>query len=123
MDLLDRGGLQPMKLDLKSESGKNDSKVTKSKVKNDEPLVTGPIKLKKSEIVLFTEELSELLGAGLQLEPALRVMENREELGKLKSLTTRIRVEVRDGMSFSEALSKTSQALETFIVAWQRLVK
>ncbi len=108
MDLLDRGGLQPMKLDLKSESVKNDSKVTKSKVKNDEPLVTGPIKLKKSEIVLFTEELSELLGAGLQLEPALRVMENREELGKLKSLTTRIRVEVRDGMSFSEALSKTS---------------
>ena len=84
MDLLDRGGLQPMKLDLKSESGKNDSKVIKSKVKNDEPLVTGPIKLKKSEIVLFTEELSELLGAGLQLEPALRVMENREELGKLK---------------------------------------
>ena len=74
-----------MKLDLKSESGKNDSKVTKSKEKNDEPLVTGPIKLKKSEIVLFTEELSELLGAGLQLEPALRVMENREELGKLKS--------------------------------------
>ena len=62
MDLLDRGGLQPMKLDIKSESGKNDSKVIKSNVKNDEPLVTGPIKLKKSEIVLFTEELSELLG-------------------------------------------------------------
>ena len=108
MDLLDRGGLQPMKLDLKSESGKAESEVAKSKAKNDEPLSTGPIKLKKSDIVLFTEELSELLGAGLQLEPALRVMENREELGKLKSLTTRIRVEVRDGMSFSDALRKTS---------------
>ena len=90
MDLLDRGGLQPMKLDLKSESGKAESEVAKSKAKNDEPLSTGPIKLKKTDIVLFTEELSELLGAGLQLEPALRVMENREELGKLKSLTTRI---------------------------------
>lgn len=108
MDLLDRGGLQPMKLDLKSESGKAESEVAKSKAKNDEPLSTGPIKLKKTDIVLFTEELSELLGAGLQLEPALRVMENREELGKLKSLTTRIRVEVRDGMSFSDALRKTS---------------
>ena len=108
MDLLDRGGLQPMKLDLKSESGKSESEVAKSKAKNDEPLSTGPIKLKKNDIVLFTEELSELLGAGLQLEPALRVMENREELGKLKSLTTRIRIEVRDGMSFSDALRKTS---------------
>ena len=108
MDLLDRGGLQPMKLDLKSESVKAESEAAKSKAKNDEPLSTGPIKLKKTDIVLFTEELSELLGAGLQLEPALRVMENREELGKLKSLTTRIRVEVRDGMSFSDALRKTS---------------
>ena len=108
MDLLDRGGLQPMKLDLKSESGKSETEVNKSKAKNDEPLSTGPIKLKKNDIVLFTEELSELLGAGLQLEPALRVMENREELGKLKSLTTRIRVEVRDGTSFSDALRKTS---------------
>ena len=104
MDLLDRGGLQPMKLDLKDDSGKNKSADSKSKVKSDEPIATGPIKLKKHEIVLFTEELSELLGAGLQLEPALRVMENREELGKLKSLTTRIRIEVRDGMSFSDAL-------------------
>ena len=108
MDLLDRGGLQPMKLDLKSESGKSESEVAKTKEKNDEPLSTGPIKLKKADIVLFTEELSELLGAGLQLEPALRAMENREELGKLKSLTTRIRIEVRDGMSFSDALRKTS---------------
>ena len=108
MDLLDRGGLQPMKLDLKDDSGKNKSAESKAKVKSDEPIATGPIKLKKQEIVLFTEELSELLGAGLQLEPALRVMENREELGKLKSLTTRIRIEVRDGMSFSDALKKTS---------------
>ena len=82
MDLLDRGGLQPMKLDLKNDSGKNKSTESKAKVKSDEPIATGPIKLKKQEIVLFTEELSELLGAGLQLEPALRVMENREELKK-----------------------------------------
>ena len=53
MDLLDRGGLQPMKLDLKSESGKSESEVAKSKAKNDEPLSTGPIKLKKNDIVLL----------------------------------------------------------------------
>ena len=36
---------------------------------------------------MFTEELSDLLNAGLQLEPALRVMENREELSGVKDVT------------------------------------
>ncbi|RZO12081.1 MAG: type II secretion system F family protein [Verrucomicrobiaceae bacterium] len=109
MDLLDRGGLQPLNLDLKADKSKDgESKDAKSKSKEDELEITGPMRLKKAEIVLFTEELSELLGAGLQLEPALRVMENREELGKLKRLTKTLRQEVRDGTSFSAALAKAS---------------
>ena len=110
MDLLDRGGLQPLMLDLKTDQAKNGDSASnaKSKAKEDEVEITGPMRLKKSEIVLFTEELSELLGAGLQLEPALRVMENREELGKLKRLTKSLRQEVRDGTSFSAALAKAS---------------
>lgn len=110
MDLLDRGGLQPLMLDLKTDQAKNGDSASnaKSKAKEDEIEITGPMRLKKAEIVLFTEELSELLGAGLQLEPALRVMENREELGKLKRLTKSLRQEVRDGTSFSAALAKAS---------------
>lgn len=110
MDLLDRGGLQPLMLDLKTDQAKNGDSASnaKSKAKEDEVEITGPMRLKKSEIVLFTEELSELLGAGLQLEPALRVMENREELGKLKRLTKSLRQEVRDGTAFSAALAKAS---------------
>ena len=110
MDLLDRGGLQPLMLDLKTDQAKNGDSASnaKSKAKEDEVEITGPMRLKKSEIVLFTEELSELLGAGLQLEPALRVMENREELGKLKRLTKSLRQEVRDGTAFSVALAKAS---------------
>ena len=93
MDLLDRGGLQPLMLDLKTDQAKNGDSASnaKSKAEEDEVEITGPMRLKKSEIVLFTEELSELLGAGLQLEPALRVMENREELGKLNRLTKSLR--------------------------------
>ena len=110
MDLLDRGGLQPLMLDLKTDQAKNGDSASnaKSKAKEDEVEITGPMRLKKAEIVLFTEELSELLGAGLQLEPALRVMENREELGKLKRLTKSLRQEVRDGTAFSAALAKAS---------------
>jgi type II secretory pathway component PulF len=60
--------------------------------------------------VLFTEELSEMLRAGLQLEPALKSMENREELGSLKDVSCEIRKFVRDGGSFSVALKKTSDS-------------
>lgn len=108
MDLLDRGGLQPLNLDIKTDKAKNGEPSAGSKPKEEEVEMTGPMRLKKAEIVLFTEELSELLGAGLQLEPALRVMENREELGKLKRLTKTLRQEVRDGTSFSAALAKAS---------------
>ena len=108
MDLLDRGGLQPLNLDIKTDKAKNGEPSAGSKPKEEEVEMTGPLRLKKAEIVLFTEELSELLGAGLQLEPALRVMENREELGKLKRLTKTLRQEVRDGTSFSAALAKAS---------------
>lgn len=68
----------------------------------------GLLKLKRAEVVLFTEELSEMLGAGLQLEPALKSMENREELGSLKDVSQAVRQLVRDGSSFSLALRKVS---------------
>lgn len=70
----------------------------------------GRLKLKRAEVVLFTEELSEMLGAGLQLEPALKSMEMREELGSLKDVSREVRQLVRDGGSFSNALRKVSDS-------------
>ncbi len=64
--------------------------------------------LKRSQVIQFTEELSDLLGAGLQLEPALRSMEERGELSGLKVVIQKVREEVRDGASFSQALRKAS---------------
>ena len=116
---LDRKGLQPVSITVGADSAgskkaaakgaaKGNAKKEKVKEVADEVVSEGPIKLKTNDIVLFTEELSDMLAAGLQLEPALRVMENRQELGNLKVVSSRIRQLVRDGNSFSVSLRKVS---------------
>jgi general secretion pathway protein F len=75
---------------------------------DEDAIPDGPIKLKRQEVVLFTEELSDMLAAGLQLEPALKSMEGRQELGNLKAVSYKIRQVVRDGVNFSVALKKAS---------------
>jgi general secretion pathway protein F len=117
--LLDKKGLQPVNLKEtaaapkkaapngkpKPEAAEN----TKAKADAKETEIPdGPIKLKRAEVVLFTEELSDMLSAGLQLEPALKSMESRQELGNLKAVSTKIRHIVRDGVNFSVALKKVS---------------
>ena len=118
---LDQQGLQPVKVtdtgagtDRKPEaaraagakaSGERSPSVASVAEKN---IPEGPIKLKRSDVVLFTEELSDMLAAGLQLEPALRAMEGRQELGNLKIVSVKLRQIVRDGNSFSNALNRVS---------------
>ncbi len=88
----------------KSENGKNGAEPAKGK----SAIPVGPIKLKRADIILFTEELSDLLAAGLQLEPALRIMESRDELSGVKDVTTLLRAKIRDGGSFSHSLKSAS---------------
>jgi general secretion pathway protein F len=118
--MLDRKGLQPVNLRETSSTSAASAQKTNAKAKSDDaarsaktetkdvPIPDGPIKLKRQEVVLFTEELSDMLGAGLQLEPALKSMENRQELGNLKAVSFKIRQIVRDGVNFSAALKKVS---------------
>lgn len=114
--VLDRRGLQPVTL---KESGgvapvakkKSTTKPSASREAgkgrpDDAP--EGPLKLKRQEVVMFTEELSDMLSSGLQLEPALKSMENRQELGNLKVVASRLRQDVRDGTNFSVALKRVS---------------
>lgn len=118
--MLDRKGLQPVNL-RETSSAVPAAKKTGGKAKaedapkpaakadaKEDVIPEGPIKLKRAEVVLFTEELSDMLGAGLQLEPALKSMENRQELGNLKAVSFKIRQIVRDGVNFSAALKKVS---------------
>jgi len=73
---------------------------------SDDP--NAPLKLKKAEVILFTEELSDMLAAGLQLEPALRSMENRQQSGNLQKVSQRVRTLVRDGTPFSKSIQMAS---------------
>jgi type II secretory pathway component PulF len=68
----------------------------------------GGIRLTSAQIILFTDELSDFLHSGLQLEPALHLMENREEASPVKTVAAFLREKVRDGTSFSEALPLAS---------------
>lgn len=122
--VLDKRGLQPVNLresaassapiQKKSKAKQPEESLrqmpAKAKVKADdeEKIPDGPIKLKRAEVIMFTEELSDMLGAGLQLEPALKSMEGRQELGNLKVVSFKIRQIVRDGVNFSTALKKAS---------------
>ena len=117
--VMDRRGLQPVSLretataaaaSVRKPNGKakTEEKANGAAAAKEDKIPEGPIKLKRQEVVLFTEELSDMLSAGLQLEPALKSMENRQELGNLKAVSYKIRQVVRDGVNFSAALKKAS---------------
>jgi type II secretory pathway component PulF len=98
---LDRDRLQPISLIQKEGAAAN---VTKKKEEGDGVHPARNIRLSLSQIILFTEEMSDLLDAGLQLEPALRVMEGRKELSSIKAVASALRQHVREGSSLSQSL-------------------
>ena len=69
-----------------------------------EPIAIKARPVSSAQLLLFTEELAELLESGLQLEPALRVIESRKEVGNLQGVAASLRQQVREGVSFSAAL-------------------
>lgn len=109
--LLGKQRLQPFKLEVAGSTKVVETKSassTKAKASATPAVASGPIKLKLPQVVLFVEELSDLIAAGIQLEPALGTMEKRKELSGVKTLATALRTKVRDGMSFSKAVAATS---------------
>jgi len=111
--LLGKQRLQPFKLEVagtatKAAEPKAKAKPSETKAADAAALTGGPIKLKLPQVVLFVEELSDLIAAGIQLEPALGTMEKRKELSGVKTLAAALRSKVRDGMSFSKAVAATS---------------
>ena len=104
-DKLERERLQPLWLKLKG-AAERDVPAGGSVAQPDG--AKGGYRLNARQIMLFTEELSDLLEAGLQLEQALRIMENRKEASTLKQVAAYLRNEVREGVSFSAALRKAS---------------
>ncbi|GAA5496870.1 general secretion pathway protein F [Rubritalea squalenifaciens DSM 18772] len=103
MRLLQGRGFQPTQI---KDAG--EAKVKKVKASTADEPSSGPLTLKKQEIIAFTEELSELLEAGLPLEPALASMEAREEKGQIKYLSGRLRKWVTEGTPLYEAMKRVS---------------
>ncbi len=101
---LDRERLQPISLVQQDSIETNGAQVRTG----DQPATTRNIRLSGSQIILFTEEMSDLLDAGMQLEPALKIMEGRNELSSIKSVASALRQQVREGSSLSSALRLVS---------------
>ena len=64
--------------------------------------------MSEAQIISFTEELGDLLDAGLQLEGALKMMEQRSEASAVKAVAESLRTQVREGVSLSRALKTAS---------------
>jgi len=72
----------------------------------------GPAKLKRPELVLFTEELADLLDAGMPLERALKILHDRQANKSIKAVSGILRDEIREGARFSKALAKASPSFD-----------
>ena len=126
--LLGKQRLQPFKLDLVNVKAQATAKAASASKAGAEAKkkaatavtalpVNGQIKLKLNQVLLFTEELSDLIAAGIQLEPALGTMERRRELSGIKVLAAALRAKVRDGTSFSKAIASTSPSFGNLFCA------
>ncbi len=102
-DKLERDHLQPLWLKARGEKLE-----TKTESPSDHALPKGGYRLSAKQTMQFTEELSDLLEAGMQLEQALRIMENRQDKSSLKLVSAYLRSEVREGVAFSAAMRKAS---------------
>lgn len=69
---------------------------------------TASTRLTSAQILLFSEDMADLLEAGLQLEPALRVIEERPGNTRLQTVAATARKQLREGASFARALRQAS---------------
>jgi type II secretory pathway component PulF len=96
---LDEQNLQPLSVRAREDHAPSAAAVSGA---------SGPLLLSRRQIIDFTDEISELLDAGLALEPSLKTMEHRQELGHLKILARRLRERIVEGTPFSAALKAAS---------------
>ena len=69
-------------------------------------------RLKRQELVLFTEELADLLDAGMNLERALKILQERQANQSIRSVAGCLRDEIREGSRFSKALGIASPSFD-----------
>lgn len=113
-------GLQPSKVVEEAEAtssakkslfGSSSPSAVKAKA-GEVPSAENLPKLTTPQLLFFTEELAELLDAGLQLEGALKVIEQRQEKSPVKVVAAHLRQLVREGVGFSKALRSCGKSFD-----------
>ena len=77
----------------------------------------GPMKVSGRQLQIFTEELAELLDAGMRLEQALKLMEGKDSRSIHGRLAARLGGLIREGHPFSNALRQTSPSFNELYCA------
>lgn len=90
--------------DVEGKGGKKAKGVAAEKARN--------LRLKRQELVTFTEELADLLDAGMNLERSLRVLSERQTNGSIKAIAATLRDDIREGARFSKALAAASPSFD-----------
>ncbi len=86
--------------------------VSKSGSKGGKEVRRRGIKLKRPELVLFTEELADLLDAGMNLERALRILGDRQTNVSIRAVANCLRDDIREGGRFSKSLPAASPSFD-----------
>ena len=73
-------------------------------------------KSSKGDILTFTTELSALLSAGLPLDRSLNILSDISESGEMKNIVKSVLKSIREGSSFSDALSRHPRAFPKLYV-------
>ena len=71
-----------------------------------------PVKLRRAQLILFTEELADMLDGGLQIDQALKVIMERQDDGGLRRVSGILRDQLREGSSVAKALKKASPSFD-----------
>lgn len=103
---LEAKALAPVKVETKLDGKAKAAK----KVKGSE--LSGPVPLNTPAMITLTEELADLLDAGLQLEQGLRILHERQQNKSIRHVAGLLRDEIREGNSFSKALKKASPSFD-----------
>jgi type II secretory pathway component PulF len=110
-------GLQPFKVAESAGGAAKAAARAQAKAEDAAEEESGPLKLSAGQMQLFTEELAELLEAGMRLEAALRLMEGKGNKGVPSRVARKLGNLIREGHPFSSALRQTSPSFNELFCA------
>ena len=74
-------------------------------------------KISLKNLVLFTRQLSTLIGGGLPLDKSLKLIGNQSKNGNLKNQVLTLSSRIEEGFSFTEALKEFPQSFDNLYIS------